>query len=113
MFEGKVECQKCHKVWTIPQASPGVYCNCHLWCQYGTKPSDCNLTDAYYEGSQGWPVGSDQNPKNEGEKVWERTKYCSVHEVYSTKIPMWLEVNWERWYQKRRLPRKFRELQKR
>lgn len=112
MFEAKVECPRCHQIWTLPQGSPGTYCNCHTWCQHGSKPSDCSLTAV--TGSTEWkyPVGSDQGEADEGHDVVHRTYYCSVHEVYSYKTPVWLEVNWKEWYG-RRAPRKFRMLQKR
>jgi len=113
MFEGKVECPRCHGVWTLPQASPGIYCNCHLWCPKGSKPSDCNLTKQEYNGSVGWPVGMDLGQLDEGADVIHRTYYCSVHKLYSYKEPIWLEVDWEKWYQQRKLPARLSELQKR
>ena len=111
MFEGKVECKRCHQIWTLPQASPGIECNCHTWCQKGTKPSDCSMTD--YRPNINWkyPNGSDQNPKQENNDIAHLRYYCSVHEVYSKKTKIWLEVDWKRWYAKR-APEKFRMLQR-
>lgn len=113
MFEGKVECPKCGKVWTLPQASPGTYCDCHLWCPEGTKPSDCNLTLQTGNIDFSWPAGMDLGQDDEGQDIVRRTYYCSVHEIYSYKSPVWLEVNWNKWYQQRRIPANLRELQKR
>lgn len=112
MFEGKVQCPRCGKIHTLPQASPGIYCDCHLWCQHGSKPSDCNLTAETGTIQWKYPEGAHTNDGDEGDDVVHRTAYCSVHKVYSYKTPVWLEVNWETWYQKR-APRKFREIRTR
>jgi hypothetical protein len=110
MFEAKVQCPRCHKIWTLPQGSPGTYCDCHLYCEDGTQPRDCNMTEQNYNGQLGWPVGLNQDGDEGGEKVLRRTYYCSTHGKYSYKEPIFLEVNWEEWYQKRAL-KKFREVQ--
>jgi len=113
MFECKLECPRCHKVWTLPQGSDGIYCDCHLWCQYGEKPSDCNLTEQNYNGPLNWPVGLDLGQEDEGSDVLHRTYYCSTHAVYSYKAPIYLEVDWEKWRQMRKLPQRLRELESR
>lgn len=114
MFEGKIECPRCGQIWTIPQAHPGVECNCHLWCRYGTKPADCNLTEINTQTIQwGWPTNMDTDSGDEGDDVVHRRYYCNVHKVYSYKEPIWLEVDWKRWYAKRKLPARLREIGRR
>ncbi len=105
---GKVECPRCGKIWTLPQGSEGTYCDCHLYCQYGDEPKDCNVTVQEYNGPLNYPVGLDQDQADEGEDVLHRTYYCSIHEVYSYREPIFLEVDWEKWFQQR-APKKFRE----
>ena len=114
MFMKKVECPRCHKIWTLPQYSPGVECNCHLWCPDGNKQSDCALTDASYSGTLKWPVGLDLGDKEEGSDVLHRTYYCSVHKRYSYREPIFLEGGDNKvWQKQRKLPSKMRELQTR
>ena len=73
------------------------------------------MTTQNFIGSLGWPHGADQASKEEREQRWHAWAYCTTHERYSYKAPIWLEVNWKEWYQLkgRKLPRKMRELQKR
>jgi hypothetical protein len=113
VFEGKVECPRCHKVWTLSQASPGIYCDCHLYCEEGSQPRDCALTEYKFSGQRGWPLGMDQNQLDEGENRHRAYGYCTTHNRYSYKEPIWLEVDWKKWYAKKELPSKMREMQRR
>ena len=108
MFESKVECLRCHKIWSLAQGVSEVECDCHLYCDEGSQPRDCSMTVQNYSGQVGWPVGLDQDGSQEGENVLRREYYCSIHEKYSSKKPLLLEVNLKQWFAKR-APMKFRE----
>lgn len=112
MMDMKLECPKCHKVYTVPQYSPGRYCDCHLYCSSGDKPSDCSMTTYNWSGQLGWPVGAHQNSGNEGDDVLHRTYYCSTHSKYTYKMPVFIEADWKKWRRKRAKER-FRLLKKR
>jgi len=110
MFEKKVQCPRCGQVWTIPQYSPGVECNCHLWCDEGNKPSDCSLTLVTGETQLGWPAGMNLGEADEGSDVMHRRYYCSVHKRYSYREPVFLEVDNKEWQKRKKLPSRMREL---
>jgi len=101
MFEMKVKCPRCGAIHTIRQGSPGVLCNCHLVCPYGDKPSDCNVTEVNFKGDLAWPTGLHVDAEQEGDDVMHITYYCSVHDVYYYKTPVWIEADWERWFSRR------------
>ena len=111
MFEMVLECPECGHLWTIQQGQPGIRCNCHLFCTQGTKPSDCSIT-AYTDDLQyAWPAGMHNDPAKGGEDVAHITGYCSTHEEYIYKMPVWVEADWDEWFS-RRAPKKFRLLQR-
>lgn len=102
-------CPRCGKVWTIMQGADGTYCDCHLYCDNGSSPKDCSVTAQNYSGKLGWPVGLKQENLDEGSDVRHRTYYCSIHGIYSYKEPVYLEVDWERWKQTKRISARLRE----
>jgi hypothetical protein len=108
MFEAKVKCPRCGTVWTVPQASPGIECTCHLFCSSGNKPSDCSVTYPLHSNVKfAWPAGLHNDAADEGDDVLHRKGYCSTHGKYISKDSIWLEVNWEEWHRKR-APEEFR-----
>lgn len=113
MFEAKVQCPRCSQVWTVQQGMPDAECNCHLWCDRGTKPGDCSLTAVNANINWGYPTNMDVNSLNEGDDVVHRQSYCSVHGIYSYKQPIVIEVNWEKWRNTRKLPSNMKEIQSR
>ena len=102
-----VECPRCGKKWRLPLGSPGIECTCHLYCPYGTKPQDCNVTEVNYSGKLNWPTGLHNDPEQEGEDILHRTYYCSTHDVYYYKTPIWIEADSQKWFS-RRAPKKHR-----
>ena len=109
---GKVKCPRCGKIWIIPWGDSGIECTCHLYCSSGSEPSDCTVTYPYnYSGSLGYPVGAHLNSADEGDDVLHRGGYCSTHNKYTNKEPVWLEVDWYKW-ENERAPKEMRTLEK-
>ena len=102
----KVECPRCHKTWAVKEGHADIDCDCHTYCQYGTKPSDCTLVSKFngtvpFNGIWKWPSGLHNQEANEGDDTQARTYYCTTHSVYSSKVPMLIPVDWDTWYSKR------------
>lgn len=102
----RVECPRCHKVWTAHQGVPEVDCNCHTYCQYGEKPADCTLVaktsgSGAFTGDWKWPSGLHNDEDHEGDDTQARTYWCSTHSVYSSKVPLTIKVDWHKWRGKR------------
>jgi len=97
----KVKCPRCGRVWTVPQGTPDILCNCHLYCSQGTKPSDCNVTDAYWAGQLGYPTGLHVNAEDLGDDVMHRVRYCSTHDEYIYKTPVLIPCDWQKWFSRR------------
>jgi len=57
--QAKVECPRCHKIISVKPGHPDVECNCHLYCQHGTKPSDCDLLKVQARSRIGIRVNAD------------------------------------------------------
>jgi len=111
--KAKVECPRCHKIWTVPAGQPDIDCNCHTYCQHGSKPSDCTMVAATsgtwdaFAGKWKWPSGLHNMESHEGDDTQARVYYCTTHNVYSNKTPITINVDWSRWYG-RRANKKFR-----
>ena len=114
MFEAKVQCQRCGQIWFVQQGMPEVECNCHLWCDRGTKPSDCNLTAIDTQTiNWGYPTNMDVKSNDEGDDIIHRKAYCNTHKIYSYREPIVMEVDWNKWKQQRKLPAALKEIQNR
>jgi len=100
----RVKCPRCNKIHEVPQGIDEVDCDCHLYCPDGDKPTDCTITKATLNTEVGWPVGLHNNPADEGEDVFHRTYYCSVHKKYYYKTPIIIPVDWSQ----KRLPKDLR-----
>lgn len=95
----KAECPRCHRILTFRPGQSEADCNCHLYCQYGSKPSDCTLIAASagpdpFSGNWKFPSGLHTGNKHEGDDTQARVSYCSTHSVYSSKVPITVEVDW-------------------
>ncbi len=97
----KVKCPECGTVYTVPQGTPDVACNCHLICPDGTIPRDCSMTEFNYSGSLGWPARINLNHENLSNDILHATFYCSTHDRYSHKVPIVIELDWVKWYSQR------------
>jgi len=98
--QAKVECPRCHKILSAKPGIPDVECNCHTYCQYGTKPSDCTLmapSSGRDPFSGKWKAfsGLHNSDVHEGDDTQARTYWCTVHEVYSSKVPFLVSVDWK------------------
>lgn len=107
MFQMKVECPRCGKIWTVTQGTPDIECNCHLYCTQGDKPSDCSVTAQNYNGPLKWPAGLDTGKDDAEDDILHRTYYCTTHDEYYTKVPILLECDWDKWFG-RRAPKRLR-----
>jgi hypothetical protein len=101
MFEMKIECPQCSKIWTVPQGTSDALCNCHLYCEDGDKPSDCSLTPYEHTHTYLWPEGMHLNSDANDDDLRHATYYCATHEKYSYKVPFLIELDWEYWYSHR------------
>ena len=106
-FRMKVECPRCGRIWTIEQGCPGIACVCHLYCSEGDKPSDCTVTKVSGAIKYGWPSGLHVDAEDEGDDLPNRVSYCSTHNKYIYKTPVYIEADWERWFGER-APKKLR-----
>ena len=107
MFEMRVKCPRCGRIWTVPQGTPDIVCNCHLYCSQGDKPSDCNVTPVTSGVQLGWPTGLHVGEDDDRDDIMHVTYYCSVHKEYYDKVPITINCDWEKWYS-RRAPKKLR-----
>lgn len=97
-------CPRCKKKWHVSDSSSGVECDCHLYCSEGDKPRDCSTTSVNWSGQLGWPAGSHTAVEQEGEDERHRVRYCSTHDRYIYKTPIFLEADSS--FFERRLPKK-------
>lgn len=107
MFEMKVKCPRCGRIWIVQQGTPDIVCNCHLYCTQGDKPEDCNVSRVTTIGQLGWPAGVDTGKDDAEDDILNRTYYCSTHDEYYTKVPILIECDWQKWLS-RRAPKKLR-----
>jgi hypothetical protein len=104
--QAKVDCPRCGRTHTVHEGHADVDCVCHTWCQYGEKASDCTLVSKFsgtvpFNGDWSWPSGLHNQEANEGDDTQARTYYCTVHNVYSSKVPILISVDWNGWYGKK------------
>ena len=107
IFEMKVVCPRCGNILTAVQGSPDVECNCHLYCEDGTKPSDCSMTAQEWSGDHGWPTGLHVGADNNSDDIKNVAYYCSTHSKYSFKSKVVIPLDWDSWFSKR-APKKLR-----
>ncbi len=122
-----VECPRCHKVWRLPEGCFERECDCHLYCEDGLEPKDCQLIDPnalqghtyiaagggyVWNGQYGYPAGMHTGGNSEDEDVPNRDKFCLTHKRWCYKDIVYLEVDTERWKQTKRLTPKYRDIQK-
>ena len=67
-------------------------CNCHLYCDQGSEPSDCSVTLTTFNQQVGWPVGQHGAIDSGCDSVLDRRYYCSTHGKYTGKQPVIIEV---------------------
>lgn len=99
-----VECPRCHKRWRIQDTGVGITCDCHLYCSSGDKPIDCSVASVNWNAQFGWPAGAHGTDAQEGDDVRHRVRYCSTHDKYIYKVPLFLEFDRDS-YLKQRLPK--------
>jgi hypothetical protein len=128
---GKIECPRCHHIWTLPYPAVGVWCFCHQYCEAGALPKDCNVvpytsdsgTASLYNAkasdmqnldnpnSLNWPEGINMLNITGGTDKLHRAGYCTIHTRWTYKQPIFLEMDWEEWRQKKQedIPVRMRE----
>lgn len=87
-----VVCPRCGKRHHVHLGQAEVECDCHLYCDMGSKPSDCSLTKQNYTGKLGYPTGVHTDSSNGGDDVLHRVYYCSTHGHYTYKQAVQIEV---------------------
>lgn len=99
----KVKCPRCKRILTAHDGQPYRDCNCHLYCEDGTKPNDCTVSLESFSGQLGWPrhLRTGKSLQEGGDDEMHRVRYCSVHSKYIYKVPILVSCNWERWFSKR------------
>ena len=84
-------------MWTIHQGADGTPCTCHLYCNSGSKPSDCTVTAVTYSGRSTWPVGVHGGGRTDDyDNETNVNYYCSVHGNYYIKAPVFIEADWSK-----------------
>ena len=101
VFEMKVKCPRCGRIWIVPQGIPDITCNCHLYCEDGDKPSDCSISEVNFSGQLGVYKGLHTDADDNSDDIMHLTYYCSIHNKYSKKVPITIECDWDNWYSKR------------
>lgn len=106
----RVQCPRCGKIWCVCQGNSEIECDCHTYCEEGSKQGDCVLiADPHaattFKRYVGLKVGS---PADEYESEFCRKKWCSTHERYTYKTPVLIRCDWDEWLSKR-APKKFRD----
>lgn len=96
-LRAKAVCPRCKKVWIVQQGESEVDCNCHLYCEEGSKPSDCTLSSVSLDHEVGWPYGVHVDGSTHNDDVMHIQNYCSTHSRYSYKVPITIPVDWTRW----------------
>jgi hypothetical protein len=117
----KVMCPRCKHVWWVEPGESEVLCNCHMFCDDGFKPEDCNLIwqtpTAKRSVTLSWPLDA-QYPTGQhnfspdyGDDRTHRTNYCTVHGKFTYKTPVLIPLpgGWERWSNER-CEKKFRQI---
>ncbi len=104
----RVKCPRCGKIWNVPVGTTDMDCNCHLYCEEGTMPSDCSVTIQNQTIQLGYPTGLHNKPEDEGQDILHRTYYCSTHNRYYYKTPIMIPCDWERW-RTHRAPKELRQ----
>ncbi len=95
-------CPRCGKEWIVPQGNPDIECWCHLYCEYGEKPSDCNVTyPLNWSGEFNWPRGLKTNATDNSDFKHRATGYCSTHSKYIYNDMVIIDCDWKEWYSHR------------
>jgi len=83
------KCPRCGRIWEFFNVDE-VDCNCHLYCEDGSKPSDCTTVEvtAAQMGDMKWPLGIHDHPACGGEDVMHRVRWCSTHSHFIMKPPI-------------------------
>jgi hypothetical protein len=108
--QAKVTCPRCGHEWIVPQGETEIDCNCHLFCERGSKPSDCSLSAVSFDHQVGWPYGVHTGNILNDEDPVHLQNYCSTHDYYTYKTPITIHVDWDSW-RSRRAPKKYRLIQ--
>ena len=101
-----IQCPRCRRVWRIRDTSGGITCDCHLYCVDGDRPIDCSVASVNWNAQFGWPAGAHQDADDEGDDVRHRVRYCSTHNKYIYKVPVFLEFDRPSYYGQR-LPKRY------
>jgi len=91
-----VRCPRCGKEWSVNQGEPEIDCNCHTYCEEGSKPSDCNLTPYTFNHEAGAPYGAHVGSITADDDPVHIQYYCSVHSRYGYKTAISIPVDWSR-----------------
>jgi hypothetical protein len=104
MPAAKPICPRCNRTLTVQHPAPEVQCICHLYCDMGSSPEDCCMQVYNYTGSLSYPVGmnNDSQEMLDGNPL-KYAQYCTIHNRYSTKVPIIIEVDWKQWLNQKRL----------
>jgi hypothetical protein len=111
MIQAKVKCPRCGRTWIVLQGESEVDCNCHTYCEEGSKPGDCSLTPVALNHEVGWPYGVHVGSGDFSDYPMQVQYYCSTHSRYGYKVPITIAVDWTRW-RSGRAPKKYRLLNK-
>lgn len=101
MIVMKVKCPRCRQVQTCFQGEPDTTCNCHLYCEDGSKPSDCTLVDHTaasidaWNGKYNWPQGMHLGRGKTQDNTQNRVYWCTTHGKFTDKLPVLIPCDWK------------------
>jgi hypothetical protein len=94
-IEGKIQCPRCGRVYTLTYPNNDIECNCYLYCEDGDEVSDCSVTKYNFTGQLGWPTGASTSNEDRGDDKIHAARYCSTHNKYIYKDVIVLELDWD------------------
>ena len=108
----KQSCPRCGRMLTVVYPQSEAQCICHLYCNEGSKPSDCNAVPAESVGGVGgknaviqlgYPFGIETNQVTGSGDRLHAESYCTVHGNYIYNDVVEVVVDWDEWF-KTRIP---------
>lgn len=111
MIQAKVTCPRCGREWIVHEGTSEMDCNCHMYCEDGSKPSDCTLIAQTLNHEASWPYGTHVSAGDYSDDPTHIQYYCTVHERYGYKVPITIPIDWDSW-RSNRAHKKYRLLTK-
>lgn len=98
---GYVKCPVCGTKYWIPFPADGVWCDCYKICEDGDgdwyPSSGCSWSEYNYRGQLDAYEHQDTAVESKFADKLHITGYCSTHNKYIHKQPIYVEMDWDEW----------------